>query len=107
MRVYGTPSPTRDAPFDWRRELWRSLTRPGLRWAWLVLAVAAAVPTAGCLWILVVNLPAALDQRFAGARTLQWAMVLFALLGAGTSLGSWRLFRHAHAHARRTGSIGG
>jgi membrane protein implicated in regulation of membrane protease activity len=83
--------------FDWRGELWSSLTRPRLRWAWLALAVAAAVPTAGCAWILVVNLPAALDARFAGARTLQWAMVLFLLLGTVTTLGSWRLFRHGRA----------
>lgn len=75
-------------------ELWRSLTRPGMRWAWLLLASVAAIPTAGCAWILAVNLPAALDGRYAGARTLQWAMVLFTLIGGGTTLGAWRLFRH-------------
>ncbi len=90
---------TQGGSFDWRGELWRSLTRPRLRWAWLGIALAAVVPTVGCVWILVVNLPAALDDRFAGARTLQWAMVLFALLGAVTIGGAWRLYRHARANA--------
>lgn len=85
--------------FDWGAELWASLTRPGLRWVWLVLAVGAAVPTAGCLWILVVNLPAAVEGEIAGARTLQWAMVLFTLLGGATTYGSWRMFRHARSKA--------
>lgn len=81
--------------FDWWGALAQSLTRPRLRWVWLALAITAAVPTAGCVWILAVNMPAALDGRYAGARTLEWAMVLFALVGGGMTLGSWRLFRHS------------
>lgn len=93
--------------FDWRGELWRSLTRPGLRWAWFVLAAAAAVPTLGCVWILVVNLPAALDGDIPAARALQWAMVAFALLGATTMVASWRLFQHARTNAlTAAGAVG-
>lgn len=87
--------------FDWRGELWRSVTRPRLRWAWLTIAIASLVPTAGCVWILVVNLPAALDGAVAGAQTLQWAMVLFTLLGATVSIGAWCVYREARANARR------
>lgn len=87
---------------EWGAELRRSLTRPRLRWIWLVLAVATVVPTAGCVWTLVVNLPAALEGDVAGARTLQWAMVLFTLLGGLTLAGSWRLYRESRARARAT-----
>lgn len=93
----------RAGSFDWRGELWRSLTRPHLRWAWLGIALASLVPTAGCLWILVVNLPAARSGTVAGAETLQWAMVLFALLGATTTVGSWCIYREARANARDHG----
>ena len=85
--------------FDWRGELWRSLTRPGLRWVWSAMALAAAVPTAACLWILVVNLPAAVDGQIPGARTLEWAMVLVTLLGGATTIGSWRMAQHARENA--------
>ena len=87
--------------FDWRGELWRSVTRPRLRWAWLAIAIASIVPTTGCVWILVVNLPAALEGTVAGAQTLQWAMVLFTLLGLTVSIGAWSVYRQARANARR------
>ena len=91
---------TQGGSFDWRGELWRSLTRPRLQWAWLAIAVAAAVPTLACAWILVVNLPAALDGQVAGARALQWAMVLCTLLGGITASTTWRLYWHARANGQ-------
>lgn len=81
--------------FDWQREVWRAMTSPRLRVPWLAMAVVAAASTVGCLWILAVNLPAALDGRFAGARLLQWSMVLFGLLGGTTTWAVWRLYRHS------------